>query len=93
MPLLPRRQERQQALDRVDAQAFLQVRWPHISSMTTLLRHFTAPSFWIGWLAALALAGLLVWAAGARWWSVAVAVAAVVAPLALLLLTHAVTRD
>jgi hypothetical protein len=69
------------------------MRWLLVSTMTTLLRHFTAPSFWIAWLAALALAGLLVRAAGARWWSVAVAAAAVVAPLALLLLTHAVTRD
>jgi hypothetical protein len=60
--------------------------------MPVLLRHVAAPVFWIGWLAALALAGLLVWSVGARWWSLAVAVSAVVVALALLLLTQAVTR-
>lgn len=61
--------------------------------MTAFHQHFAAPAFWIAWLAALALAGLLVGSVGARWWSLGVAVAAVVAPLALLLLTQAVTRD
>ena len=68
---------------------------PRVLKMTAFHQHFAAPAFWIVWLAALALAGLLVWSVGARWWSlaVAVAVAVVVAPLALLLLTQAVTRD
>lgn len=64
---------------------------PRVLKMTAFHQHFAAPAFWIVWLAALALAGLLVWSVGARWWSLAVAV--VVAPLALLLLTQAVTRD
>ena len=62
-------------------------------TMTALSSHFGAPPFWLGWLLALALAGLLVWSVGPRWWSLAVAAAAVVAPLALLLLAQAVTRD
>lgn len=61
--------------------------------MPALFRHLAAPSFWIGWCAALALAGLLLWAAGARWWSLLVAAAVVAGPLALLLFTQAVTRD
>lgn len=61
--------------------------------MMGFLRNFTGPSFWIGWLVALALAGLLAWAAGGRGWSMAVAAAVAAVPPALLFLTWVVTRD
>jgi hypothetical protein len=61
--------------------------------MLALLRHFTGPAFWFGWIAAVVAAVAVLWSAGPRWWSLAIAGSALVGPLVLLLVVALLTRD